>query len=53
MTEEQIDILVKFAKLFEIEHQTIRAEGATTIEEYHEIWHVYKDEVRPIIEGEL
>ena len=43
--------LMRFARLFEPVHQEICKHGGTQVHEYMELWHVYKDEVRPILEA--
>ena len=43
------DKLLRFARLFEPVHQVIRKRGGAQVDEYMELWHVYNDEVRPIL----
>ena len=44
------DTLLRFARLFEPVHQAIGKRGAAQVDEYMELWHVYNDDVRPILE---
>ncbi len=43
------DKLLRFARLFEPVHQAICKRGAAQVDEYMELWHVYNDDVRPIL----
>ena len=43
--------LLHFATLFAAMHQEICKHGGTQIHEYMEIWHVYKDDVLPLLKA--
>lgn len=42
-------VLLRFANLFMPVHDEISARGASQVTEYMELWHVFADEVRPIL----
>jgi len=50
VSAEQAEALIAWAALFEPVHQAILKTGAARCGEYDQIWHDYKNKVRPIIE---